>query len=169
MIFLNLMKVLFARYATKLSITIVGIKNGGCDKHGLAGNKEKTLLTDKFCKKCGASIEEGQQFCSKCGFKLVNNTNNKYLALTPLIKSTLSKFSRKKLIIIGTVFITIIAVIAIISVISEKSIQTVYNDIGGDGFFCTIAYDDSYMSIDTNPYDIDDSFDLTAWDMIKKS
>lgn len=52
---------------------------------------------------------------------------------------------------------------------SGPNFQEVYDTIGGEGYYCILADDGSYLSIDTNPLDFDDYSNLTAWDMIKKA
>lgn len=41
-------------------------------------------------------------------------------------------------------------------------------DLYCDYYYADIAYDGSYLSIDTNPYDIDDEFDTDAWEAIQE-
>lgn len=50
--------------------------------------------------------------------------------------------------------------------IVKEQLKTVYNEIGGDDYYCVLAGDGMSMSIDTNPADIDDSFSAEAYQML---
>ena len=45
--------------------------------------------------------------------------------------------------------------------------KKVHSAIGGDTYYCTLASDGSYLSIDTNPLNLDDFSSSTAWKMVK--
>ena len=79
--------------------------------------------------------------------------------------------NKKKPIIIAAICLVIVIVIAIaIGSGKEKvNFKEVYNEIGGEGYYCVVASDNSYLKIDTNPSDIKDSFSSSAWSMIKKA
>ena len=51
----------------------------------------------------------------------------------------------------------------------DNTMNEVYNKIGCDSYYCEVAYDGSYLEIDTNPGDLDDYSSTVAWDMVKKA
>ena len=73
----------------------------------------------------------------------------------------------------GTANITVTAkgksATIVVTVKSGPDFQAVYREIGSDSYYCTLAKDNSYLSIDTNPLDIDDFSASKAWDMIVKA
>ena len=120
----------------------------------------------QFCSNCGAIIGEGQKFCGNCGHPLEttsNNINNN----APNIKPT-KKFNKKTSLIIGGV-VGIIALFILIGLFSgsKNDFNKMFKDITNNNW-CEIAKDGSYMEIDTNPYDIDDEFELDAYYEIEK-
>lgn len=145
-----------------------------CSKCGTRKEEKVAEPPKNVCSKCGEMLEVGQEFCSKCGQKVG-------LAIEPNVNSAINQFNanvnmnnqkkkNKSAIygIIGTVVvIVIIAVFVSIGSKPKITLKEVYNEIGGDNYYCKLASDGSYMRIDTNPLDLDDSFSSTAWKMVK--
>ena len=145
-----------------------------CTKCG-AKKEEKVVEPPKnVCSKCGGMLEEGQEFCSKCGQKVG-------LTIEPNVNSAINQFNanvnmnnqkkKNKPAIFGIVGAVIAVVIigVFVSLGSKPKItlKSVYDEIGGENYYCKLASDGSYMRIDTNPLDLDDSFSSTAWRMVK--
>lgn len=51
--------------------------------------------------------------------------------------------------------------------VAAKDFSNVYTAIGGEGYYCSLGLDGSYMEIDTNPLDIDDYSSTTAFQMVQ--
>lgn len=133
------------------------------------------------CKKCGKEVSNSQKFCSNCG-----ETNENYIEPTNFSEINTEKTetkgkNKKKFIIIGAiVVIAIIAIIVTVIVIngedsdSESSgkkkvnLKKVYDAIDGDGYYVTLASDNSYIKLDTNPLDLDEFSASEAWDMLEE-
>ncbi len=117
-----------------------------------------------ICPNCLNPFEGNQQFCLKCG------------AARPIISANPFAAPQKKKSKAGLVIGIIAGVIAFIIVISivlsifvggsSKDFNTMYSHLASESW-CTIAADGSYIRLDTNPYDLDDSFNSEAWAQIK--
>lgn len=131
------------------------------------------------CKKCGNEISENEKFCPNCGTE-----NEEYGKQQENVeKKPDIHISRKKLIIIGIIIAAVVIslIIAIaVSVSSSNSddddsdeesktisFRRVYNSIG-DSYYVTIASDNSYIEVDTNPLDLEDFSSTTAWELIEE-
>ncbi len=147
--------------------TTLGDGQAFCPKCGTPkGGAKKNV-----CGKCGAELQEGQEFCPKCGQKVglgveagVSSAINQFNA--GIQKNNESK--KKKPLIIGIVA-AVVAIIVIVMLASgggKKDFNKMYSDIA-DESWCTIASDGTWMKLDTNPYDIDDSHNSSAWYKIK--
>ena len=55
----------------------------------------------------------------------------------------------------------------IVTVKKGPDFKKVHSKIEGDTYYCKLASDGSYLSIDTNPLDLDDFSSTTAWKMVK--
>lgn len=126
------------------------------------------------CKKCGNKLSSNQKFCHNCG-----ETNDEYQEEieTTNIKTKKIWQDKKKVIIIGAVII--IAIIIIVAVVngdnSDKEVakkgvnlKKIYENIEGDDYYATLATDNSYIKIDTNPLDTEEYFSSVAWEMIEE-
>lgn len=141
-----------------------------CTKCGKAVEVEKKNV----CSKCGEELQENQEFCSKCGQKIgltiETNVNSAINQFNETVNKVNAKNKKKPIIIVAIcVAIVIIIAIAIASGKEKVNFKEVYNEIGGEGYYCVVASDNSYLKIDTNPSDIKDSFSSSAWSMIKKA
>lgn len=116
----------------------------------------------KVCSKCGAELEEGQEFCPKCGTKAditvptgVNNAINQINATVEKAKAK----GKKTPIIIGAIAAVVVIAVLIIVLGGGGGKKVDFNKIYDE--YCSstwakVGSDDSYLSIDTNPYDNDD-------------
>lgn len=124
-----------------------GCANLKCKGHG--ENLADTCSTynspknENICGKCGADLQEGQVFCPKCGQR---------------IDAPADSAKRKRPIIIAAVAAAVlVAVIVIASVGRTKGPK--FNDLYDEycsSIWASAGADGSYLSIDTNPYDLDD-------------
>lgn len=133
------------------------------------------------CKKCGNELNDNQKFCNNCGEK-----NENYIEEIASVESeaknnvTESK-EKNKNVIIASVVIAIIAIIVIIVVIvipkgedsSESgskavTFKSIYNELD-DSYYVTLASDNSYLKIDTNPLNLDDFSSSEAWELVEKT
>ena len=132
----------------------------------------KNAPTKNICGKCGAELQEGQAFCPKCGQKAG-------LAVDAGVTSAINQFNanvqqtkaKKK----KTPLIIAVAIVAVVGIIFVASLgggsKTDFNEMFGeyaDESWCYIADDGSYMKVDTNPYDIEDDNDFTAYYTIQE-
>ena len=129
----------------------------------------------KACVKCGAELQEGQEFCAKCGQKVgpsagaaagaaveagVNTAIN-------LFNENLEKAKKKPIIFVGVAVVAVVILVLIFSLAGGgKDFNKMYSDISGESW-CTIAADGTWMQLDTNPYNIDDYMEMDAWNEIK--
>lgn len=125
----------------------------------------------KACDKCGVELMDGQEFCGKCGTKVdgtqlidspsyINQFNN----------NVVNQQNKKKNnpIIAACAGVVIVAVVLYFTKFGvgmdfNKEFTNIANET-----WCEIASDGSYMSIDTNPLDIDDYYEADAVDAIEK-
>ncbi len=141
-----------------------------CPKCGTA----KAVPQPSFCGKCGAELQNGQEFCAKCGQKvgltIDQNVNNAINQFNSTIQSTTDdkkkKDKKKPLIIVAVILVIVIALIALSGGGSKSDFNTMYSSIAGESW-CEIATDGTWMKLDTNPYDLDDYNNTTAWSKIK--
>lgn len=129
----------------------------------------KNAVMKNVCGKCGAELQDGQEFCPKCGQKAG-------LAVDAGVNAAINQFNygvekkkekdKKIPLIIGAAVLVVVLAVVIFGKGGSKDFNDMYEDIA-DEYWCTIASDGTWMQIDTNPYDIDDSFDSDAWDAIK--
>lgn len=125
----------------------------------------------KLCQKCGAELQEGQAFCAKCGQRADGTIDaNASSAINQFNTNVAAQQQKNKRIpvIIGGVCVAIVAVVLLFGKVGGGiDFQKKFADIA-DESWCDIASDGSYMKLDTNPYDIDDSFNSEAWDKIEE-
>lgn len=70
-------------------------------------------------------------------------------------------------IIVGVVVLAVVLTVVCVHVMKmKKDFKDMYGDFGGERW-CTIASDGSYMKIDTNPNDVEDYVEYSAWNKIK--
>lgn len=126
------------------------------------------------CKNCGNMINNDVKFCPNCGAQ-----NEEYVE-TGKNTNGQNILKNKKIIIIAIAIIVVIAIIVGIIVANQDNPQMVvskekgvnfkkvYNEIGGDGYYITLASDNSCIEADTNPLNLDDFSSTEAWELIKK-
>ena len=56
-----------------------------------------------------------------------------------------------------------------VTVKTGPDFKAVYNKIGGEGYYCELGSDNSYLTIDTNPFDLDDYTARSALNMVSKA
>ena len=133
---------------------------------------EPEVAEELFCKKCGAKLEAGQEFCPKCGKKVASIEKEDVVAAVSKVgdslKETFENFEakapkgKKKTIVIAAVAVVLVLVLAIAILGGGKDFNDMYGDLDSN-YWCTIGSDGSYMQIDTNPYNVKNSFNSTAY------
>ena len=99
-------------------------------------------LGENYCSHCGSNVTPGQIACTNCGYAIKNQK---------IVKK------RKTTIVVISIILGIIIFISIIAKNCGNSVD--FNKIYDD--YCNYSWaelgsDNSYLSIDTNPYDYDD-------------
>ena len=132
--------------------------------------EENEKETEKnFCVKCGAELLSDQAFCPKCGQKV----GEKLAAPTEDKESAkLATGSNKNKVISGAVVgVIVIAAVAVCVLLGDKAkgpdLQAIYDEYCSTSF-ASVALDGSYLSVDTNPSDLDDHTNYEAYNAIKK-
>ena len=101
---------------------------------------------NKYCANCGSNVEVGQVACMSCGYAI------------PKEKFSVNEFIKnKKKPIIGLG--VIMAIVVLLSIILNASKTVNFQKLYDEHCMFTwaeLAEDGSYLSIDTNPYDLDD-------------
>lgn len=121
----------------------------------------------KFCEKCGSELS-GENFCSVCGNKIEPETENQTVTevadVAPVKENNLNvnngvniKNIPKKFLIIAVAAVAIvIAIIVIITSNSGHNFKKLYEDYC-ISTWAEVGSDGSYLSIDTNPSDLEDN------------
>ena len=111
---------------------------------------------------CNKEINANIKICPYCGNKIIKNE-------TKIIKKVIK--NNKKYYVIGIMFLIIIVVVVILcSVKSNKiDLQKIYDEIGCDSYYCEMASDGSYFSIDSNPSDLDDYSSYIAMEYVENA
>lgn len=108
------------------------------------------------CKKCGAILMPGQEFCANCGHKN---------------KAIKNKKKSKKRIILALVAVAVAVLVAIIIAVSaggSKDLNSVYSSVvDGSSIYVDITSDGKSISVDTNPYNIEDYYSSEASEYVK--
>lgn len=125
------------------------------------------------CSKCGAELAEGHVFCTKCGQRAD-------IAMDTGVHSAISEFNanvtiankkrHRKSLIIGIVAVAVVIVLIIVIKTftgESKDFNKMYSDISSESW-CQIGSDGSYMRLDTNPYDLEDAYEMDAYRKIKE-
>ena len=138
------------------------------ERNSTSGQIEKTEGTEdkrRFCTNCGAILEHGQLFCGSCGQELVL-AEPTGVNITPESIGVGNHTPPKKktpVIIAGIAGgVLILVILFIIFGGGTKDFNDMFSDISGETW-CDISEDGSWMTIDTNPGDITDSVDNSAY------
>ncbi len=125
----------------------------------------------KLCQKCGAELQEDQAFCAKCGQRADGIIDaNASSAINQFNTNVAAQQQKNKRIpvIIGGVCVAIVVVVLLFGKVGGGiNFEKEFADIA-DESWCDIASDGSYMTIDTNPLDIDDYYGSDAVDAIEE-
>ena len=124
------------------------------------------INTYKKCANCGAELTEGQKFCPKCGIEIRFSVGD---SVAPEINqfsqgvTKKHKTKKKLLIFVATALIIIIAAISAVFVKSRirgKKIDfsKIYIEYCKEPW-ASLGTDGSYLSVDTNPYNKDNTID----------
>ena len=143
-----------------------------CLKCGVPSGKGNS-----YCPNCGTQVSELAVMCVNCGKMLKEEEVPAPTTDTPV--EVAPKKSKKKILIpIIAGLVVVIGVIIVIALaggsdggsgsspIASKDFNDMFSDVA-DESWCEIGYDGTWMQIDTNPYDIEDSFNSSAWYKIK--
>lgn len=118
-----------------------------------------------LCQKCGAELQEGHFFCSKCGQRADGALDaNASSAINQFNTNVAAQQQKNKCIpvIIGGVCVAIVAMVLLFGKVGGGiNFEKEFADIA-DESWCDIASDGSYMTIDTNPLNIDDYYGSDA-------
>lgn len=107
------------------------------------------------CSECGKEISDKSKTCIHCGNKIKKN------------KKKINENLLIILIVAGILLALGIIIAVITSVKNKPDLKEVYEQIDCDDFYCELADDESYLQIDTNPYDIDDYTSSIAWEYVE--
>ena len=142
---------------------VLGDGQDFCPKCGTPKNAPKANV----CGKCGAELAEGQEFCPKCGQKAGLTVDAGVAAKIGQMNAVTAKKNKKKLLIpiIAGAAVLVVVLILVLGGGGEKDFNKMFGDIA-DKSWCYIASDGSYMTIDTNPYDIEDYTEYEAYLML---
>ena len=125
----------------------------------------EAVSTPTFCSNCGKQLDEGTAFCSSCG------TPQNSATVVSQASPTKENKKKKKLpiIIAAVVAIAVVVVIAVVVIPgnSGPDFQEIFDACALDDSYADVASDGSYLTIDTNPNDIDDYIDMDAYEKIK--
>lgn len=114
-----------------------------CPKCGTPRNGKEKM----YCAKCGAEMKEGQDFCPKCGQRVSDQSA--------------VKVPPKKGIVVVCAVIAVAAACAGAFLFSRKSAPKgpdffQLNDEYGNILWSEVGDDGTYLTIDTNPFDVED-------------
>lgn len=116
-----------------------------------------------FCSHCGNELVAGQAFCSKCGAPV---------GAAPAAPAAPVEAPKKKKKKIGLIIVVLVIVAIIAIVVLGGGGKEDFNDMFGaysGKAWCDIAGDGSWMKLDTNPNNLDDSFDRDAYNAVKSA
>lgn len=134
------------------------------------------------CLRCYTELADNQSFCPNCGLRLgeaaIPTAPMEYpgnYGYSPYPQAAPKKKSKVPYIISG-VIIAILGFIAVATLLSQCdsgsgssgsiSKKSDFNDMFSEyssEYWCYIAADGSYMTVDTNPYNLDDKMELEAY------
>ena len=123
----------------------------------------------QVCKQCGARLPADSAFCPKCGCKLDDQSEEKATEqIEPDGSSTVENQADKKegskkpsMGLLLALAIAAIAIFALFNCAGKPNLRDAYNQYCSS-VYAEVASDGSYLSIDTNPYDLDGYSDSEA-------
>lgn len=127
-----------------------------------------------FCRKCGVAIPEGQPFCGQCGTPANGPVAGAHATATHAAKLP-GGLPKQALVGIAVAVVAVVAIVVLATgALSPKpdpepepfDFTEEFSDYEGESW-CTFGDDGSYMTIDTNPYDISDYIDFDAMQAIE--
>ena len=133
-----------------------------------------------FCRACGAPLDPGKPFCSSCGTAV--NPDAPSPAAGKVTTQNAAASATKtphlsKAAVGGILAVAVVAVIGIGIAVSGAfapepepepfDFSEEFDEYEGESW-CLFGDDGSYMTIDTNPYDYSDDFDLDAYEAIEE-
>ncbi len=118
------------------------------------------------CPYCGAPLAAGQDFCPHCGASAGNRQRYGASAGYRQQPGAPRRKGRKGLIIgVSAGAVAVLALILALVLIPrgpKHDFNVMFADIAGEDW-CEISQDGTWMTIDTNPYDLDDHLDFDAY------
>ena len=137
----------------------------------------------KFCPNCGAAVEENipqTLICTNCGTEISSKTKfcpncGKRIAAPSSVIADEKLFSKKQWLIIGGIVAAVVVVAAVIilcvSLGKNATTKIDFKNIYDEYYvaeWARVGSDNSYLSIDTNPYDYEDYYIVEADTAIEK-
>lgn len=139
-----------------------------CAKCGTPKPAPAIVTLATVCPACLTPFEGEQMFCAKCGVaRPVINTNAPAVTAAPQQKKSAAPLIIGIVAGVAALFIAAVVIIFVmVGLTGNRDFNDMYSDISSNSW-CTIADDGTWMKLDTNPYDIEDSFNTQAWTQIK--
>jgi len=150
-----------------------------CSKCGAAIDEEdqfcqncgRKLDIHRQCENCGQMVEEDMQFCPNCGLTLSGDT--------PKLEKTMKKLNsfaellpaKKAKAAIGAAILLVAIFVLIICLNGQVNFRRAYNKIGGEsryGTWVKVGSDGKSLIIDTNPNDVEEFYDEDALVAVRK-
>lgn len=139
--------------------TSLGHDQDFCPKCGTS----KGGVKKNFCGTCGAELQDGQAFCPKCGQKadpgVAANVSSASSQRNADVNKMNSQKKNKLVIMIAAISIVAIAAIVLVALTvsgGKVDFEKIYDEYCFSTW-ATVGSDGSYLTIDTNPYDLDDN------------
>ncbi len=136
-------------------------ENKGCTTFGCPEQHYETqeTNTDNVYLNCGETLDDRQTYCPNCVQQVGVQIDSNITPTVSQLNSSINKSNKKKSnipLIIGFIISAAIIVLVLLPKggVATKNFNTMYSDIA-DKPWCEIAYDGTWMKIDTNPLDID--------------
>lgn len=119
------------------------------------------------CKVCGAELKDGEQFCTNCGSAVITLETPEVATNIDQFNKKLKSKGKKKTILIGIAVVAAIVIGVLVFIkASGPDFEALYNE------YCSAdwaEYGENYLSIDTNPRDIDSDYSYLFYDDFKEA
>ena len=141
-----------------------------------------------FCNNCGKEIDDDAKFCMHCGkpieVKKAKKVSKDNKSDKPEIdnekvdkildeindKDKIKLEKKKPLILLLLVIIIAVIIIIVVKNTSGINLKKIYNKVldknSSYSKYITLASDNSYIEVDTNPYNTDDYYSADAWELV---